>query len=144
MSGKVFWDTNLLIYWIEQTAPWYVKVDALVRWQHARSAKTVTSSLSLAELLVRPVSEGEHVLADHYWKLITQMGCLSFGPAEAMRFAEIRSSHPEVKPPDAIQLACAAQAGVDLFLTNDERLARVRVKGIAEIKSLAEWYERQA
>jgi type II secretion system protein G len=47
----------------------------------------------------------------------------------------------QVKPPLAIQLACAAQAGVDLFLTNDEHLARVKVKAIAEIKSLAGWYE---
>lgn len=35
-----------------------------------------------------------------------------------------------IRPPDAIQLACAAQVGVDLFITNDDRLSRLTIPGI--------------
>jgi predicted nucleic acid-binding protein len=39
-------------------------------------------------------------------------------------------------PADAIHLACAAQAGTDLFLTNDKRLVGKFVPGIQFIAGL--------
>ena len=42
-----------------------------------------------------------------------------------------------VMPPDAIQLACAASVGIDLFITNDDRLSRKNIPGINFITSLA-------
>jgi predicted nucleic acid-binding protein len=54
---------------------------------------------------------------------------LSFTLDMARRFAEIRTTQ-RVSPPDAIHLACAAQAGADLFLTNDHRLRNLVVPGI--------------
>jgi predicted nucleic acid-binding protein len=41
-----------------------------------------------------------------------------------------------IRPPDAIQLACAAQANVDLFITNDDRLSHKVVPGIQFVTSL--------
>jgi predicted nucleic acid-binding protein len=38
--------------------------------------------------------------------------------------------------PDAIQLACAAAAGIDLFITNDDRLSKFHVQGIHFITGL--------
>jgi len=38
--------------------------------------------------------------------------------------------------PDALQLACASAAGVDLFVTNDARLQNNKVEGIQFIVSL--------
>lgn len=52
-----------------------------------------------------------------------------------MKYATIRHDR-SIKAPDAIQLACAAQAGVDLFITNDDRLSRAVVPGIQFITSL--------
>jgi predicted nucleic acid-binding protein len=41
-----------------------------------------------------------------------------------------------IRPPDAIQLACAAEAGIDLFITNDDRLSKKAVRGIHFVTSL--------
>jgi hypothetical protein len=41
-----------------------------------------------------------------------------------------------MKPADAIQLSCAAAAGVEIFITNDLNLTRLTVKGIHFITSL--------
>lgn len=41
-----------------------------------------------------------------------------------------------LRAPDAIQLACAAGAGVDLFITNDARLHARQITGIQFIVSL--------
>jgi len=43
-----------------------------------------------------------------------------------------------VKPPDAIQLACASQANTDLFITNDDRLSKKVIAGVQFITSLAD------
>jgi predicted nucleic acid-binding protein len=59
---------------------------------------------------------------------------LPFLENAAEAFARIRRDK-NIKPPDAIQLAIAAVAGCDLFLTNDERLMSVTVPGIHFITS---------
>jgi len=46
---------------------------------------------------------------------------IAFDVKAAKVYAALRSER-SLKPPDAIQLACAASANVDLFVTNDERL----------------------
>ena len=53
----------------------------------------------------------------------------------ADRYARIRAT-PGITPADAIHLASAAQAGTDLFLTNDKRLLGKIVPGIQFIASL--------
>ncbi len=139
MSGYVFWDTNLLIYWIEDAATWSGKVDALLRWQERHELKTITSSLALSELLVHPMRKKATELALSYARLIDEIGCLSFGADEAWRFAEIRSEYPAIRPPDAIQLACASVFGVEQFITNDDRLCQYQIKGIQRVIGLGSW-----
>ena len=41
-----------------------------------------------------------------------------------------------IRPPDAIQLSCAAAVGVELFITNDASLQKITVPGIHFITSL--------
>ncbi len=60
---------------------------------------------------------------------------IDFGVAAAERFSDIRAS-PNVKPADAIHLACAAASGVDLFLTNDSKLQKLVVPGIQFIAGI--------
>jgi len=144
MSGKAFWDTNLLIYWLEKPKALAEQVGALREWHAKQNLEIVTSSLSLAEILVQPLSKKNIELGRRYQGLISAMGCLPFGAAEAWAFAEIRSRYQKLKPPDCIQLACAKVHGVDYFFTNDDRLSKVRVDGIHTITSLSQWHTRQS
>jgi len=59
----------------------------------------------------------------------SEPGLLAFDRAAARRYAEIRRNR-SIRPPDAIQLACAALVGVDLFITNDDRLSGLTIPGI--------------
>ena len=61
--------------------------------------------------------------------------CCPSTAAAAEHYADIRARH-RTKSPDAIHLACAASAGVDLFLTNDAAIARLDVPGIRFIAGL--------
>ncbi len=61
---------------------------------------------------------------------------LVIGEVLAGHYARIRRDKT-IRSPDAIQLACTASAGVDLFITNDDRLSRKNIPGIHFITSLA-------
>lgn len=67
--------------------------------------------------------------------LTTGATILTFDVKAARTFAAIRRDRT-IRPPDAIQLACAAQANVDLFITNDDRLSHKVVPGIQFVTSL--------
>ena len=54
---------------------------------------------------------------------------------DTTRCGRLRSDRG-LRPPDAILLACAGAARVDLFITNDERLQSKRVEGIHFLTSL--------
>ena len=60
---------------------------------------------------------------------------IPFDLEPARIYASIRKDRT-IRPPDAIQLACASHARVDLFITNDERLSTKSIPRIQFISSL--------
>lgn len=134
--SRVFWDTNLFVYLVEGVGARAESVVALRRRMLERGDELLTSTLTFGELLVKPVEEGDDDLRDRYAKAMHDgVTLLAFDAQAALRFAAIRSDR-SIRAPDAIQLACAAAVGTDLFITNDDRLSRKNVPGIAFIQSL--------
>lgn len=135
--SRIFFDTNLFIYLLEDSGERGARVSSIVERLSERGDDLLTSALTLAEVLVKPASVGDTVWAERYEKLLNTPGVsvLSFDRSCARIYAQIRQDK-SVKPPDAIQLACAASARCDLFITNDERLSRKLVPGIQFIASL--------
>lgn len=136
--AKVFWDTNLFIYLLEQTPALVDNVLGLRRRMLSRGDQLFTSSLTVGEILVRPVTLQRADLEQRYLSFFTgpAVAVLPFGLQAAPLYARIRQDRG-IQRPDAIQLACAAASGMDLFITNDERLARKDVPGIQFICSLS-------
>jgi predicted nucleic acid-binding protein len=60
---------------------------------------------------------------------------LPFTLAAAIHYGRIRARHA-ISAADAIHLACAAEAKVDLFLTNDTRIVGKIVPGIQFIAGM--------
>lgn len=135
--AKIFWDTNLFIYLFEEHPVFAERVTELRRRMLARGDLLYTSSLSVGEILVKPFEAGEADLANRYLWFFSRpaIHVIPFDLKAAPLYAEIRQDRGIARP-DAMQLACAARAGVDLFLTNDERLSRKVVKGISFICGL--------
>lgn len=135
---RVFWDTNLFVYLLEggSFAPRVKQIRARML---ERGDSLVTSALTLGELLVKPREQGEAAARDHEATIRRIATVLSFNADSAPIYAAIRFDRA-IKAPDAIQLACAASAGVDLFITNDDRLARKHVPGVKFITSLERAY----
>jgi predicted nucleic acid-binding protein len=76
---------------------------------------------------------GDRAKAETVRTTIVEMGFsfLPFDGSCAATFATLRSV-TRLKAPDAVHLACAASAGVDMFLTGDTQLLnrRLHVPGI--------------
>ena len=134
--SRIFWDTNLFVYLVEGRGARAEQVLALRRRMIEREDDLITSALTLGEVLVKPVEAGDEDLRQRYEHAIaTGATVVPFDARVAPRFADIRRDR-SIRAPDAIQLACAAAAGTDLFVTNDDRLSRKNVRGIHFIQSL--------
>ena len=135
--SRIFWDTNLFVYLLEDRGELAERVVSLRKRMIERNDELLTSTLTLGEILVKPLEAGDETLARRYEQAITAAATvIPFDPPAAYAFATVRRDRT-IRPPDAIQLACASVAGVDMFITNDRRLNRKVVPGVHFIQSLA-------
>lgn len=76
------------------------------------------------------MKRGAEAAVRAYVDRFERLELVAFDTTCALLFAEIRARHPKIRPPDAIQLACAAKARCRWFLTNDARLSEAEIPGI--------------
>ena len=135
--ARIFWDTNLFIYLFEHNAQWSPRVIELRQRMVARGDELLTSYLTLGEALTKPKETGNSILEKSYLNFFTRtpVELIAFEAEAAKRYADIRSRE-RIRPADAIQLACAAAARTDLFVTNDSRLSQVVVSGITFVTGI--------
>jgi predicted nucleic acid-binding protein len=135
--ARVFWDTNLFIYLFEHNAEWSSRAVEFRKKMLARHDQLLTSWLTVAEVLTKPKETGNVILERSYLNFFLSgaVEMIGFDLEAAKRYAEIRSRE-RVRPADAIQLACAASAKADLFVTNDNRLSGLVVSGITFITDM--------
>jgi predicted nucleic acid-binding protein len=134
--SRVFWDTNLYIYLFEEYGELSEQTGKLRARMIERGDLLFTSCLTLGEILVKPMEQGDTQLCLKYEKAITSTSSLiSFDADAAKRYAALRRDRT-LRAPDAVQLACAASTQIDLFITNDRRLQGKQVDGIQFIVSL--------
>ena len=134
--SRIFWDTNLFIYLIEDFKHLSERVINLRRRMIERGDELYTSVLTVGEILIKPLEAGDEALARRYESALLQGAVIIPFDAEPARlYATIRKDRT-IGPPDAIQLACASRARVDLFITNDERLSTKSIPRIQFVSSL--------
>ena len=136
--AKVFWDTNLFIYLLESSPEFGPAVENLRRRMLQRDDRLYTSAMTVGEILVKPVAMGNLALADRYRAIFASpsVTVTAFDLAAADVYSRIRQDR-SIQPADAIQLACAASAEADLFITNDDRLSQRNIPGLKFITSLS-------
>ena len=134
--SKIFFDTNVFIYMFEGIEPNRTRMLEIRKRMLERGDRIVTSTKLLGELLVKPTKLGQESLIEQYDRAIKSTSLVvSFDAQVAWRFASLRATH-NLRSADAIQLACAAHTGVDLFLTNDQHLHPLNIPGIGFITPL--------
>ncbi len=135
--ARIFWDTMLFVYWLEDHPRYAARVHDIESGMRARNDEWCTSSLAVGEVLVGPCKRhGEEAVRriQEFFRS-SRVRVLPFTIEAASRYARIRAQLT-VSPADAIHLACAAEADIDLFLTNDAYLVGKIVPGIKFIAGL--------
>lgn len=134
--SRLFWDTNLFIYLIEGSGENAQRVAGLAERMLERGDRLYSSTLTLGEVLVKPVEQKNSEMVEAYERLLSTHAILiPFDETAARIYAGLRLDRT-ISPPDAIQLSCASAARVDLFITNDDRLSRKIIPGIQFIVAL--------
>ena len=123
-GSVVGFDTMPLIYYIEENRNYLEVVDPFFEAIDRGEFKVVTSIITLLEVLVHPVRNGDVILAQRYRDLLFDTEGLStmiLDRTIAEEAARLRASH-HIRTPDSIQMATAIFGGASFFLTNDVRL----------------------
>lgn len=124
---SLFLDTAPAIYFLERHPVYFARMEVLFRIRREKGIVIVTSPVTLAECLVHPVRLGLTDLLSSYKQLILHGTGTEFheiGPEVAERAAHLRATH-SIPLMDALQVAVAAAAGCQAFLTNDQRLSKL-------------------
>jgi predicted nucleic acid-binding protein len=127
----------LFIYWLEDHPQYAKQVDAIHSRMKQRQDRLITGAFTFGEVLAGTYRKGRAELADQFRTLLRGVVAeiVPFTVETAEHYARIRGALGAT-PADAIHLACAAQAGTDLFLTNDKSLVGKIVPGIQFIAML--------
>ncbi len=136
--SRIYWDTMLFIYWLEENPQFGKRVDAIWSRMQERNDQLITGALALGEVLAGAHKRGADPRRIQEVKAAfvrAVSAVIPFTTETAERFGQIKGSL-KIPSADAIHLACAASAGTDLFLTNDKSLVGKIVPGIQFIASL--------
>jgi len=133
-------DTMVFIYHLEDH-PTYAPLTQLLfeAWEEGRNLG-ITSVITLFEILVKPKREGLEEVAQDYLELLTTYPNLTIVEVDlevAKLAAELRAKY-RIRTPDALQLATALQAKAGGFITNDERLKRIKELEVVLLDDLLE------
>ena len=128
---RIYWDSMLFIYMLEGNPIFGPKVHKILNRIVSRGDALSTSVFSIGEILTGPRRRGSISGVDAV-KRYFQSGAveiLPFTEATADFYSLIRGAN-KVSQADGIHLATAAEAGVDVFVTNDGDLRKLTIPGI--------------
>jgi len=129
--SRIFWDSMLFIYLLEDNPTFSTRVQLLLERAYNRNDLLFTSYLALGEVMAGGEKMARPQKAATLRATIREMGftCLPFDEGAVAPFSRLRSRE-RLRIADSIHLACAASAGIDLFLTGDKHLTKLDVPGI--------------
>jgi predicted nucleic acid-binding protein len=117
-------DSAPLIYFIEQNPTYLEMIRLFFRALNQGEFRVVTSVITLPEVLVYPLRQGNTTLAQQYRDILFNaegLTTIQVSPDIAEVAAQLRAIH-NLRTPDAVQMATAICEGASFFLTNDARL----------------------
>ena len=130
----VYLDTNIWIYAYENDPTFGTPARQFMQSLRSGKHRLAGSLFVLNELLVLPTRRNDTFTIASYRQLFASqnLDLLPYTLASAQMYAQLRA-FDRIKPMDALHLATAAAARVDLFITHDTKLLPLSVPGIGTI-----------
>jgi predicted nucleic acid-binding protein len=135
LGQRVYTDANIVIYAVEGFAAYLDQIRALMTAMNTGEITTVTSELTLAEVLVKPLKDQNPTIQQAYKTFLSPTPALEVVPIgrDILEEAAQWRATTRLKLPDAIHLATALRSKCDSFLTNDDVFRNL---GLPQIKML--------
>jgi len=135
-------DTMIFIYHFEAN-PIYSPLTKII-FKSIQSGKLqgITSSLSIMEILVKPLKTGNYIAARDYELVmlnIPNLTIIPFDSSIASKGAFLRAKY-DLKTPDAIQIATSIGSDGTAFITNDLKFKKIKDIEIIILDSLLHNY----
>lgn len=129
--SRVYWDSILFIYLLEGNPVFGAQVLQMYQAMMRRNDILCTGVFTVGEVLtgLRKAGDAKGIQAIQKFFGGKEVEILPFDMEVADKYSQIRAQGT-ISQPDAIHLATAAVAGVELFVTNDKKLRTLLVPGI--------------
>ncbi len=125
---RLYVDSAPLIYYVEENSTYLELMRKVVEIVDETDLVAYSSVLTLAEVLVLPLRQGDQGLVQAYQEILLtgdDYELVVITPEVAVTAAEIRARYG-LGTPDSVHLATALETGCDAFLTNDADFKRIR------------------
>lgn len=123
-------DTAIFIYHLEKHPRYFPLTQELFSGIEEGLRKGVTSTITLMEIVVKPLALGRQDVARRYEALLVNFPNLEIVDLDRnviRQAARLRAEY-RIRPPDALQASVSQLYGADVFITNDAVLKRLQGK----------------
>jgi len=129
--SRIFWDSMISIYLLEDHPLFAPRVLQILERSMRRNDLLFTSYLALGEILAGAAKSPKQEKKQQVKAVLEEIGFsyLPFNSGAVEPFSQLRAKQ-KLKVADCIHLACAASAGIDMFLTGDKQLLKLDIPGI--------------
>lgn len=123
-------DTALFIYHFEKHPVYFPLTQELFSGIEMGKNKGVTSTITLMEIIVKPLSLGRNDIARKYETLLVNFPNLEVVDLvrDVIRQAARLRADYRLRPPDALQVSACLLGGAEVFITNDHQINRIKEK----------------
>lgn len=123
-KSRVYLDANIFIYAIEDHESYRPHIAQLYQQLHERECQIVTSQLTYAECLVKPLEDQHEASIRTYENELLQSEVVRLIPInlDVLRQASIIRANSKTKLPDAIHMATAFESHCSYMVSNDRKL----------------------
>jgi predicted nucleic acid-binding protein len=124
---RIALDTSVFIYQLEANPRYVSLTDTIFSWLEQTPHTAVTSTITMAELLVQPYRDNDEHQVDEFYGLLSTYPNLDWvAPDLAIAdvAARLRALH-RLRTPDALQAATAIQGSATGLITNDSAFQRM-------------------
>lgn len=138
-SGRVYVDSQVLIYTLEHHPRYEPLLEPLWRAAVNEGLEVVTSELALLETLIAPLRNGDAALQNDYERALiqTDLSLLPISQPVLREAARLWALIPGLRTPDAIHGATALLHQAALFVTNDRDFRRIPKLPLAILDDIA-------
>lgn len=127
-------DSMIFIYFFDQNKHFVDASELIIKLAERGKTTIVTSVISLLESLssfkYQDDTEAQHAITNFFY-LTPNVRVMNIDREIALEAARLRREHKSLRTPDAVQLATAIVHKADIFITNDVKLQKLSLPGLA-------------